>query len=66
MLYTWRLRCLLNGYIMFNLVVSRAKIFELAVSIPLDVLQAAHVLCCRANGRSITIIISGPDSMNEG
>ena len=49
---------------MFNLVVSRAKIFELSVSIPWHVLQAAHVLCCRANGRSITI--SSPDSMNEG
>ena len=52
MLYTWRLCCLLNGYITFNLVVSRAKIFELAVSIPLDVLQKSKSVYMPSEGRS--------------
>jgi hypothetical protein len=63
MLCTWRLRFLLDGCIVFNLDVSRAKIFELAAAIPWDLLQAAYVLRCRANGGSITI--SDPHSMNK-
>jgi hypothetical protein len=46
-----------------NLVVSKAEMFEIAAAIPWGVLQVAHVLRCRANGRSTTM--SGPDSTNE-
>jgi len=55
---------MLYTYIIFNLVVSRVEILELATAIPWDALQAVHILRCRTNGRSITI--SGPDSMNGG
>lgn len=56
---------MLYTYIIFNLVVSRVEIAELAAAIPWDgdVLQAVHVLRRRTNSRSITI--TGPDS-NEG
>jgi len=64
MLYTWRLRFLSKGYVIFNLVVSGVEILEFAAAIPWDVLQAVHVLRCRTNGRSITI--TGPDSMPCG
>jgi hypothetical protein len=64
MLYTWRLRFLSKGCVIFNLVVSGVEILELAAAIPWDVLQVVHVLRCRTNGRSITI--TSPESMNEG
>jgi len=64
MLYAWCLLFLPDGYFITNLVVSRAEIFEFAAPIPWDVLQAVHVLRCRANGRST--MIGGPESTNEG